>query len=1167
MRGVVLSLKALVMIFLTISISFMSSDLSFVSAEEEEQNVCCEETVSGDTCVYTGESNCVEGTLQASTTCEQTAFCKAGCCISDVGKCSKGVAKSTCEDADYTWQEGSDCAVDTCQKNCCVIAESQCSYTTETNCEVLIQDLEDITLDWREVDSENSCTDICQATDRGCSVTSDSCTWETQAECESSDIDITEGTGFYKDTYCSDFGGCGCIEHDSRACVDEDVYWFDSCGNQEEVAEDCDYTSGTWCGTDDVGEVKCLPTGCTSTFDGKYSLDESDRNPHDSKIGEERQNGESWCLYESPAGGWFDRPGSQHYRSFCYFGEEIIEPCADYREQVCIQYPYTDGYEAGINAMNTTNILLDSSKYSIENLYSNEITESGSACIDNGVYQNLINANVTTVPKGGDFWSGGSALADTCSTGNLACPVTFGKVDRFAKWKCVYNCQCLMQEWADVAAGYCGSRGDCGAKFNIAGDYTDVGFYITSSQSVVGDTKKSGEIKNETFVGYDAGCDAYYTGEPDDKGCVQNCDDEEKFGSEECYFISKQSDGGEYDSTSNPTNDHSEDRKGYLENNYGVYGGMIGFSQVIGEFLEQEYSGLSGLEIASWTVGAAAVAFVIIALYFTLTVGYAGVGAALVGGFVEAGLGLSFFVSGAATSATIPVVGWVVAGVILISALISYWITSGGDSMTVTISSNCQAWQAPAGTEKCELCDTPVSLGGLAFDDENENILTGWECTEYKCKSLGNNCQYISENQGTTRPKCIGMEANDVNHPEIKKYMVDVSDDMNSEGLDDTDGYLITPTDDYAFVADTYLKFNQNVAPYQSVTVGIETDEPSQCKIQEGGEPPTDYFTMAQFFPDSYVDYQHNQTWILTPEEKFTFYIRCWDRARDDGNTHEHNFVVEIGTTEGEDITAPQIEATSVRNGAFVPEGVNETLLTLYVDESAQCKWSRNDAEYSLMENYFACSGNPTDVSAYFENECTGVLDVTEATNYYYFACQDYATTPNVNTENYPFTLLSTVPLLIDYVSPTGTLYYDYTDLIVQTSFGAEDGRALCSYDGIEFYQTNSSLHIQPLENLGAGDYAYDISCHDVAGNYNSSEITFTIDVDVTPPNLVSLYKQENVVYFTLDEDATCEYYFEDFDFGQGTSVTNSFTLTDLHQYYLRCQDVFGNEGDWIIHV
>src|SRR3989344_916873 len=752
MRGVGLSLKAVLMIFLTISLSFMTSNLSLVSAEEE-QNVCCEQKTSGESCVYTAESNCADDSILASISCEQTAFCKAGCCISDVGKCSQGVAQATCNDLEgYSWQEGAACEVSACEKNCCVIAESQCAYTTEGNCEILIKDLEDIVLD------------------------------------------LTEGTGFYENTYCSELSvNCGCTAHDTQACIDEDVYWFDSCGNQEEVAEDCDYTEGTWCGTDINGDVGCLSTACKNTFEGAYSIDESSRNTHDEKIGKRREHGESWCLYESPAGGWFDRPGSQHYRSFCYFGEEIIEPCEDFREKVCIQYPYTNGYEAGINALNTTSILSQSEQYKDSTLqnYNSKLTEAGSACIDNGVYQDLINANVTTVPLGGDFWSDGTALVDTCSTGNLACPVTFAKVDGLADWKCVYNCQCLTQEWADVAAGYCGSRGDCGAKFNIAGKYADT-FYLTRSQNFVGDLTSKGSVENVSLsapieVAFDVGCEDYYEGEADDTGCVKDCGAEAGENSQ-CFFISKQSDGGEYDSQfiSYDTSDHDDDRKKYLENNYGVYGGMIGFSQAVGTLIETQFGGYSTLEHILYANLAVTIGLgIYITLSFLVGAGSIAAGAGAISGVIGG------LFSAAGVAATVPGVGWIVAAVIVIAAAIAYWITSGGDSVTVTISSNCQAWQAPAGTENCELCDIPISLGGLALDDGIGNILTGYECTEYKCKSLGSGCQYLSENQGTTRSKCVGIESNDVNHPVIEKYMVDVSD-STTEGLIDTDGYIST---------------------------------------------------------------------------------------------------------------------------------------------------------------------------------------------------------------------------------------------------------------------------------------------------------------------------------------------------------------------------------------
>ena len=87
---------------------------------------------------------------------------------------------------------------------------------------------------------------------------------------------------------------------------------------------------------------------------------------------------------------------------------------------------------------------------------------------------------------------------------------------------------------------------------------------------------------------------------------------------------------------------------------------------------------------------------------------------------------------------------------------------------------------------------------------------------------------------------------------------------------------------------------------------------------------------------------------------------------------------------------------------------------------------------------------------------------------------------------------------------------------------------------------------------------------------FPSSSITliaFTVDADIIAPQILSLYKTESHVYFTLDEEANCEYYFEDFAYGEGTSVSGSFSLTELSEYYFVCQDAFGNEGSWVVRV
>ena len=107
--------------------------------------------------------------------------------------------------------------------------------------------------------TEYECQEVCRAGEQGCCINpDDSCVYETREACDSARGD------FYKDQYCSDIALCGCSEHYDKTCYDDDVYWLDSCGNMEEVAEDCDYASGTIC-RDIEGEKKCRSVNCEDT--------------------------------------------------------------------------------------------------------------------------------------------------------------------------------------------------------------------------------------------------------------------------------------------------------------------------------------------------------------------------------------------------------------------------------------------------------------------------------------------------------------------------------------------------------------------------------------------------------------------------------------------------------------------------------------------------------------------------------------------------------------------------------------------------------------------------------------------------------------------------------------------------------------------------------------
>ena len=72
--------------------------------------------------------------------------------------------------------------------------------------------------------------------------------------------------------------------------------------------------------------------GCTS-LDCQHTYN----MPSRSLSGPARKNGESWCVYDGPVGNGNDLVGSRHYVHSCIRGQELVEPCRDYREELCAE--------------------------------------------------------------------------------------------------------------------------------------------------------------------------------------------------------------------------------------------------------------------------------------------------------------------------------------------------------------------------------------------------------------------------------------------------------------------------------------------------------------------------------------------------------------------------------------------------------------------------------------------------------------------------------------------------------------------------------------------------------------------------------------------------------------------------------------------------------------
>ncbi len=379
-----IKIKAIFQIFLIVFIAFSVTIFDAKDVEAQEQNVCCAETLSGEHCIYTGVSNCAPDAQKAAASCEQTSFCKLGCGFDqNEGICFNNMPKFSCESEEgCQWSPNAECNIPQCNKGCCVLS-NECSFTTQIQCKQITSQFEDINMTFDEgIDSELECINQCRSFERGACVHEDaSCEFTTRENCNEATPDLSNATlpliGFHSDTLCSNPKlGTECAPQQKTGCLSEqdEVYWFDSCGNPENIYSsnkaasynsgfvlskeascglgnaninnpacgNCDYSLGSLCAeaeqgvNPEFGDFACKSLQCDVNI-----ITQDVNSP--ASLSPPLGNGESWCAYDGlvgaseNAGLGLDLAGSRHYRRICINGAELTEPCKDFREEICIQ--------------------------------------------------------------------------------------------------------------------------------------------------------------------------------------------------------------------------------------------------------------------------------------------------------------------------------------------------------------------------------------------------------------------------------------------------------------------------------------------------------------------------------------------------------------------------------------------------------------------------------------------------------------------------------------------------------------------------------------------------------------------------------------------------------------------------------------------------------------
>ncbi|MDP1695300.1 MAG: hypothetical protein Q8L29_00100 [archaeon] len=486
--------------------------IGFASAQEAETTVCCEKTISGLYCQDVPIEQCAAGAKQIPTSCSSTSFCKGGTCYdSDEGICLDNTPQKVCNDNGGIWSETNNPA---CNLGCCVLGD-QAAFVSLVRCKRLSAFLGLQTNYKSDITDEVECVLSVQGQERGsCVYVSEfetTCRFTTRDDCKNG-INGTQGD-FYPGKLCSaEELKTNCGPTDNTICIPgkDEVYFVDSCGNPANIYDasklkdtaywtnvldkskvcnansananskscgNCNYQLGSICRkatetSPSYGDNICADLNCKNTQNGKSY-----------------KHGESWCIFNDAGetGKGKNSVGSRFFKHVCVNGEEVLEACADFRQEECIQDKITtsagDFSQAACRVNRWQDCTAQTEQTDCEN------TDKRDCLWKKGVkLQQTATDNTTAVKAKGaclpmnapglTFWEG-EETKGICAQANAQCIVTFEKGLTGGE-KCTKNCECLEAGWTKQRNEVCNALGDCGGNTNWAGDLgSKKGFKVT----------------------------------------------------------------------------------------------------------------------------------------------------------------------------------------------------------------------------------------------------------------------------------------------------------------------------------------------------------------------------------------------------------------------------------------------------------------------------------------------------------------------------------------------------------------------------------------------------------------------------------------------------------------------------------------------------------------
>ncbi|MEK6908593.1 MAG: hypothetical protein AABX23_00900 [Nanoarchaeota archaeon] len=1153
-----------------LSYGLVSAQTSVKTCLVDNSGSYCQEYPS-ETCDSQCTSSCFPG--------RRTEFssCQLGTCYdSSLGLCNAGTPRASCEDEGGVWSAQTPVQ---CNRGCCLIGPdgnggaSQARFATSQECTNLRQSSGAPT-EWDpQIQSEIQCLSRVRTQREGACVLEFlpeldkyNCQFTTEVSC------LTNGGDFYVGQLCTNPDlNTKCEMTQNTQCFDgkDGIYFVDSCGNKANIYDssklnnlaywssivpiericslssgsdslanqqrcgNCDYLAGNTCGspqsgldeTSIYGQYVCKDLACIDN-------------------GVRKEHGESWCAFDSWIGldgqnasneeRAVDVPGSRHYKKFCSEGEVRLEPCAEYRNGVCVEQDVTDSFT---NAQCRTNTGSLCTSYN-ENADKLAKCEESPDCYLKHVEIDKWKFDVC-VPK----YPPGLELADEpqpdsesiCKAATQTCTY-YEKKNIEGRWTCKINCECKEAKFAETMNNLCMSLGDCGSHVNLAGE-------LGKGYSTSGD--RSPKISDD----YVEGLKKYITPKPGQR--VSTFTEEQI----EALF------GTDFN-----FEDPNALARQISQLGLGAAGALATLSS------GSAILAPSWFHVTGWT-GAANGALVGAGIGYIIGLALGLEGDELTTAVVigaAAGLLYIGLVELVPTLAVAPVVGWI-AAIIIVVAIVVLSVAGVGEYREKKVEFKCLPWQPPSGGDNCAKCDS-----------------LGVECTAYKCASLGKTCELI--NPETENEACVNINPNDATAPDISFNQTSLAQGFTYEEF--TNGVEIKSSSGDGCLQE-YSVVTFGIVTNEPSQCKISSTRPSNYEEMDD----TYFDSSANAYVSRHNENTAMPTLDslevpgINPSRRgdYNLYVLCDDKS---GNSNDNAYDIRFCVSPEDDLQPPKISRFSPESPGITGLNSSSYNLQFYTDEPATCKFSTTDQEYELMENEANCD-NAISQSTLRGWLCSATLPISQDTNNYYFRCADkpwlgvniqqssvtLIEGRNKNTQSIPYEVRrTTTPLTISSVTPDDRTILSATEpvsvtLEVVTAGGIESGEASCKYsfDGnsyIDFFTTSLSNHRQTWDTLFAGSYDIRLRCTDRAGNIVEGSAQFIIEVDNTGPLITRVYNSGNSLNVITNEASICEYSTStcSFEFETGTALSGASRVHTMPYsngltYKIKCRDTFGNVG------